>query len=179
MQLFAYFSSDFSNLFRNVCDGIFLSHRCDETWLHTTGSYCFWTNDHCGLLWPFSYDFRDGWLFQFIIAIKEMKSFFLFPKLELQCFVFLLPPTQPHKSIVPLDDLQPFISAVSQVQTQVRSTKSSFDKLKNDVCQKVDMLGASRCNLLSHVLTTYQVQHKVLPSAHWTFTLRTCTSRCR
>lgn len=86
MQLFAYFSSDFSNLFRNVCDGIFLSHWCDETWLHTTGSYCFWTNDHCGLLWPFSYDFRDGWLFQFIIAIKEMKSFFLFPKLELQCF---------------------------------------------------------------------------------------------
>ncbi|TRY56861.1 hypothetical protein DNTS_013951 [Danionella cerebrum] len=43
-----------------------------------------------------------------------------------------------------------------KVQTQVRQTKSSFDKLKNDVCQKVDLLGASRCNLLSHVLTTYQ-----------------------
>ncbi|KAM9783253.1 LOW QUALITY PROTEIN: islet cell autoantigen 1 [Neosynchiropus ocellatus] len=43
-----------------------------------------------------------------------------------------------------------------KVQAQVRSTKSSFDKLKNDVCQKVDMLGASRCNLLSHVLTSYQ-----------------------
>lgn len=39
----------------------------------------------------------------------------------------------------------------------MRSTKTSFDKLKNDVCQKVDLLGASRCNLLSHVLTTYQV----------------------
>uniref|UniRef100_A0A8C6TMD1 Islet cell autoantigen 1 n=1 Tax=Neogobius melanostomus TaxID=47308 RepID=A0A8C6TMD1_9GOBI len=43
-----------------------------------------------------------------------------------------------------------------RVQAQVRSTKSGFDKLKGDVCQKVDMLGASRCNLLSHVLTTYQ-----------------------
>ncbi|XP_076006704.1 islet cell autoantigen 1 [Genypterus blacodes] len=43
-----------------------------------------------------------------------------------------------------------------KVQAQVRSTKTGFDKLKCDVCQKVDMLGASRCNLLSHVLTTYQ-----------------------
>ncbi|PWA20645.1 hypothetical protein CCH79_00011459 [Gambusia affinis] len=43
-----------------------------------------------------------------------------------------------------------------KVQDQVRTTKSSFDKLKNDVCQKVDLLGASRCNLLSHILTTYQ-----------------------
>ncbi|XP_036414579.1 islet cell autoantigen 1 [Colossoma macropomum] len=43
-----------------------------------------------------------------------------------------------------------------KVQAQVRHTKTSFDKLKNDVCQKVDLLGASRCNLLSHVLTNYQ-----------------------
>ncbi|XP_059194297.1 islet cell autoantigen 1 isoform X1 [Centropristis striata] len=43
-----------------------------------------------------------------------------------------------------------------KVQAQVRTTKTSFDKLKNDVCQKVDLLGASRCNLLSHILTTYQ-----------------------
>ncbi|XP_041102186.1 islet cell autoantigen 1 isoform X2 [Polyodon spathula] len=43
-----------------------------------------------------------------------------------------------------------------KVQSQVRNSKTSFDKLKNDVCQKVDLLGASRCNLLSHVLTTYQ-----------------------
>ncbi|XP_072548512.1 islet cell autoantigen 1 [Salminus brasiliensis] len=43
-----------------------------------------------------------------------------------------------------------------KVQAQVRLTKTSFDKLKNDVCQKVDLLGASRCNLLSHVLTNYQ-----------------------
>ncbi|KAG2464838.1 ICA69 protein, partial [Polypterus senegalus] len=43
-----------------------------------------------------------------------------------------------------------------KVQAQVRLSKTNFDKLKNDVCQKVDLLGASRCNLLSHILTTYQ-----------------------
>lgn len=46
---------------------------------------------------------------------------------------------------------------LSQVQTQVRLAKKNFDKLKMDVCQKVDLLGASRCNLLSHMLATYQV----------------------
>nr|XP_040037666.1 islet cell autoantigen 1-like isoform X4 [Gasterosteus aculeatus aculeatus] len=43
-----------------------------------------------------------------------------------------------------------------KVQSQVRGTKGQFEKLKNDVCQKVDMLGASRCNMLSHSLCTYQ-----------------------
>ena len=43
-----------------------------------------------------------------------------------------------------------------QVQAQVRSTKARFEKLKNDVCQKVDLLGASRCNLFSHTLASYQ-----------------------
>ncbi|CAK6965511.1 islet cell autoantigen 1-like [Scomber scombrus] len=43
-----------------------------------------------------------------------------------------------------------------KVQTQVRGSKGQFEKLKNDVCQKVDMLGASRCNMLSHSLCTYQ-----------------------
>ncbi|XP_078536368.1 islet cell autoantigen 1-like protein isoform X2 [Lissotriton helveticus] len=43
-----------------------------------------------------------------------------------------------------------------KVQMQVKSSKSLFDKLKMDVCQKVDLLGASRCNLLSHSLGTYQ-----------------------
>ncbi|KAM6179083.1 LOW QUALITY PROTEIN: islet cell autoantigen 1-like protein [Rhynchocyon petersi] len=43
-----------------------------------------------------------------------------------------------------------------KVQIQVRNSKVSFDKLKMDVCQKVDLLGASRCNMLSHTLTTYQ-----------------------
>ncbi|NXP54084.1 ICA69 protein, partial [Heliornis fulica] len=48
------------------------------------------------------------------------------------------------------------LSFFSKVQAQVRHAKLNFDKLKTDVCQKVDLLGASRCNLLSHVLTTYQ-----------------------
>ncbi|XP_043301580.1 islet cell autoantigen 1-like protein isoform X4 [Cervus elaphus] len=43
-----------------------------------------------------------------------------------------------------------------KVQIQVRNSKTSFDKLKMDVCQKVDLLGASRCNMLSHSLATYQ-----------------------
>nr|DBA25275.1 TPA: hypothetical protein GDO54_012824 [Pyxicephalus adspersus] len=43
-----------------------------------------------------------------------------------------------------------------KVQAQVRHTKATFDRLKTDVCEKVDLLRASRCNLLSHVLTTYQ-----------------------
>ncbi|XP_005995469.1 islet cell autoantigen 1-like protein isoform X2 [Latimeria chalumnae] len=43
-----------------------------------------------------------------------------------------------------------------KVQSQVRNAKTQFDKLKNDVCQKVDLLGASRCNMLSHSLATYQ-----------------------
>ncbi|XP_051986527.1 islet cell autoantigen 1-like isoform X2 [Xyrauchen texanus] len=46
-----------------------------------------------------------------------------------------------------------------KVQAQVRGTKVQFDKLKNDVCQKVDMLRASRCNMLSHSLCTYQTMH--------------------
>ncbi|XP_067404984.1 islet cell autoantigen 1-like protein [Emydura macquarii macquarii] len=44
-----------------------------------------------------------------------------------------------------------------KVQTQVKNTKAQFDKLKMDVCQKVDLLGASRCNLLSHSLAVYQI----------------------
>lgn len=50
------------------------------------------------------------------------------------------------------------ISFFFQVQAQVRGTKGQFEKLKNDVCQKVDMLGASRCNMLSHSLCNYQVR---------------------
>lgn len=49
------------------------------------------------------------------------------------------------------------VCSLVQVQAQVRGTKGQFEKLKNDVCQKVDMLGASRCNMLSHSLCTYQV----------------------
>lgn len=53
-------------------------------------------------------------------------------------------------------DLYKQMEKFRKVQAQVRHTKLNFDKMKTDVCQKVDLLGASRCNLLSHVLTTYQ-----------------------
>lgn len=75
---------------------------------------------------------------------------------EAQCLCFYCSNLQ----WVPIFSWDISLSIVTQVQAQVRTTKTSFDKLKNDVCQKVDLLGASRCNLLSHVLTTYQVQHQ-------------------
>ncbi|XP_062899869.1 islet cell autoantigen 1 isoform X2 [Mobula hypostoma] len=53
-------------------------------------------------------------------------------------------------------DVYKHLEKFRKVQGQVRITKIHFDKLKNDVCQKVDLLGASRCNLLSHILVTYQ-----------------------
>ncbi|RWS02860.1 islet cell autoantigen 1-like protein, partial [Dinothrombium tinctorium] len=43
-----------------------------------------------------------------------------------------------------------------KVQSHVRRTKTRFDKLKVDTLQKVDMLSASRCNMLSHALVAYQ-----------------------
>ncbi|XP_048469706.1 islet cell autoantigen 1 isoform X3 [Rhincodon typus] len=54
-------------------------------------------------------------------------------------------------------DMYKHLEKFRKVQGQVRHAKIHFDKLKNDVCQKVDLLGASRCNLLSHILATYQV----------------------
>lgn len=43
-----------------------------------------------------------------------------------------------------------------KVQSHVRRTKARFDKVKLDTLQKIDMLSASRCNLFSHSLATYQ-----------------------
>ncbi|KAL5105633.1 Islet cell autoantigen 1 [Taenia crassiceps] len=43
-----------------------------------------------------------------------------------------------------------------RVQTQVRKSKATFDRLKLACMQKVDLLAASRCNMLSHVLAAYQ-----------------------
>lgn len=48
-----------------------------------------------------------------------------------------------------------FISFL-QVQSQVRKGKKKFEKLKVDVMQKIDLLSASRCNLLSSTLAAYQ-----------------------
>lgn len=42
------------------------------------------------------------------------------------------------------------------VQFQVKAAKKLFDKLKGDVIQKIDLLSASRCNLLSATLEPYQ-----------------------
>ncbi|XP_029601253.1 islet cell autoantigen 1-like isoform X2 [Salmo trutta] len=56
-----------------------------------------------------------------------------------------------------LDPETKHLEKFRKVQSQVRGSKDLFEKLKNDVCQKVDMLGASRCNMLSHSLCTYQV----------------------
>eukprot|EP00111_Clytia_hemisphaerica_P000168 TCONS_00000402-protein len=42
------------------------------------------------------------------------------------------------------------------VQMQVKLAKKKFDQLKGDVIQKIDLLSASRCNLLSATLEPYQ-----------------------
>lgn len=43
-----------------------------------------------------------------------------------------------------------------RVQNHVRNTKKIFEKLKIDTIQKIDLLSASRCNLFSNQLTSYQ-----------------------
>lgn len=43
-----------------------------------------------------------------------------------------------------------------KAQRQVRESKKLFDKLTLDVLQKIDLLAAARCNMFSHVLTSYQ-----------------------
>ena len=43
-----------------------------------------------------------------------------------------------------------------KVQAHVRRSKTRFEKIKLDTHQKIDMLSASRVNLLSHSLTLYQ-----------------------
>ncbi|CAF2716101.1 unnamed protein product [Rotaria sp. Silwood2] len=43
-----------------------------------------------------------------------------------------------------------------RVQSQVKATKTEYDRLKFDVIQKIDLLTASRCNMYSHALATYQ-----------------------
>ncbi|CAF1993464.1 unnamed protein product [Rotaria magnacalcarata] len=43
-----------------------------------------------------------------------------------------------------------------RVQSQVKQTKGEYDRLKNDVIEKIDLLTASRCNMYSYALATYQ-----------------------
>lgn len=43
-----------------------------------------------------------------------------------------------------------------RVQNQVRLDKKAFDNLQMDVVQKIDLLMASRCNLINQILGSYQ-----------------------
>lgn len=43
-----------------------------------------------------------------------------------------------------------------KVQSQVKTNKTSFDKLQLDTFQKIDLLMASRCNLMNLILAGYQ-----------------------
>ncbi|VDM33463.1 unnamed protein product [Hydatigera taeniaeformis] len=53
-------------------------------------------------------------------------------------------------------DMYKKLDKFRRVQTQVRKSKAVFDRLKLACMQKVDLLAASRCNMLSHVLAAYQ-----------------------
>lgn len=44
----------------------------------------------------------------------------------------------------------------SQAQATVKQAKEEYDKLKDDVTEKISMLNASRCSLLSRSLPSYQ-----------------------
>lgn len=50
-----------------------------------------------------------------------------------------------------------------RVQAQVRSDKQTFDQMKLDVFQKIDLLMGSRCNLLNQALGPYQ---EILLNSH-------------
>ena len=56
----------------------------------------------------------------------------------------------------PLSTLNPLPSPLPQSQAAVKEAKARFDKLKIDLTEKIGMVNASRCNLLSRSLPTYQ-----------------------
>uniref|UniRef100_A0A5K3F908 AH domain-containing protein n=1 Tax=Mesocestoides corti TaxID=53468 RepID=A0A5K3F908_MESCO len=53
-------------------------------------------------------------------------------------------------------DMYKKLDKFRRVQTQVKKSKAVFDRFKLTCMQKVDLLAASRCNMLSHVLAAYQ-----------------------
>lgn len=69
-------------------------------------------------------------------------------------------------------DTQKQLEKFRKVQSHVRKSKIRFDKLKLDTQQKIDLLSASRCNMFSHALATYQ---KILLQ-FWKKTSQTMTS---
>ena len=46
----------------------------------------------------------------------------------------------------------------SQAQATVKQTKEYFEKMKRNLMEKIEMVSASRCNLLSHTLPSYQTE---------------------
>jgi len=53
-------------------------------------------------------------------------------------------------------DMNKKLEKFRRVQAQVKTTKTYFDRYKNDVIEKIELLAASRCNMFSHVLVHYQ-----------------------
>lgn len=53
-------------------------------------------------------------------------------------------------------DIYKQLDKFRRVQNQVRKDKRVFDAIKMDVVQKIDLLMASRCNLLNQILGPYQ-----------------------
>eukprot|EP00794_Sanderia_malayensis_P017603 gene17603-19356_t len=53
-------------------------------------------------------------------------------------------------------DVNKRLDKFRDVQIQVKENKKKFEKYKADVSQKIDLLSASRCNLLSATLAAYQ-----------------------
>lgn len=53
-------------------------------------------------------------------------------------------------------DIYKQLDKFRRVQNQVRSDKKVFDSIQLDVVQKIDLLMASRCNLMNQILAPYQ-----------------------
>lgn len=53
-------------------------------------------------------------------------------------------------------DIYKQLDKFRRVQNQVRSDKKAFDTFQMDVVQKIDLLMASRCNLMNQILGSYQ-----------------------
>lgn len=53
-------------------------------------------------------------------------------------------------------DIYKQLDKFRRVQNQVRNDKKVFDSLQMDVVQKIDLLMASRCNLMNQILASYQ-----------------------
>lgn len=75
----------------------------------------------------------------------------------------------------------PELEKYRKVQNHVRKTKQKYDKKKIDVIQKVDMLTASRCNLLNQTLAQYQTAWLTFWSntSYTISSISTCFENCQ